>query len=269
VFNRDPDRSNQFEAPQSPRQPGSWQWGPPGTATPNTLSSGVRVGVGAVPRQGVLTMSFVWMFLALLVSGGAALFVASNTNALRQVAGLALPLLIAEFVLVFAISGLINRIGALPALGMLFVYAVLNGLVLGLIVWEYTRSAAGVQGVVTAFAGASAIFGGAAVYGVVTRRDLTRLGGILFMGLIGILVVSFIQLFFFSTSSTLSFVIGIAGVVIFTGLTAVHVQSLQRGLPGVRNAESASVIGALLLYLDFINLFLMLLRVFGGGGSRS
>ncbi len=271
MFNRDPNRYDPFEAPQAPRtsQQGPWTWGAPGTGSPvntgpNTLSSGVQVGVGAVPREGFLTMSFVWMFIALLVSAGAALMVANNTNALAKVEGLWLPLIIGELVLVIALQGLINRISAVAALAMLFAYAVINGLVLGLIVWAYTQSAVGVQGVVTAFAGAAAIFGGAAIYGVVTRRDLTKLGGILFMGLLGLVVVMFVQMFLFSTSSVMSLLIGVAGVLIFTGLTAVHVQRLQRGgIPGIKSRESASVIGALLLYLDFINLFLMLLRIFG------
>lgn len=264
MFNRNPQTPDQYEAPRPPVGAPTG-WGAPGTGLPNTLSTGVRVGSTAAVRQGVLTMSFVWMFVALLVSAGSAYFVSTNTAALKGVAGAWIVLVIAELVLVVAISRLINRIGALPALAMLFAYALLNGLVLGLIVWAYTRSAAGVEGVVTAFAGASAVFAGAAVYGVVTKRDLTRLGGLLFMGLIGLIVVGFVQIFFFASSNTFSLVIGVVGVVIFTGLTAFHVQALQRGIPGVRSAESASVIGALSLYLDFVNLFLMMLRIFGGG----
>jgi len=270
VFNRDPDRTSPYDPRETPRpQQGPWQWGPPVPVTPNTLRTGVRVGTGVAPREGFLTMSFVWMFMALLVSAGGAWLVATNTGALHRVSDLVLPLVIGELVLVVAISGLINRIGALPALAMLFAYAAINGLLLGVIVWAYTQSAVGVQGVVTAFAGASAIFGGAAVYGIVTRRDLTKLGGILFMGLIGLLVVLFAQMFLFPTSSTASLLIGIVGVLLFTGLTAFDVQRIQRGgMPGIQNREAASVVGALALYLDFVNLFLMLLRIFGAGNSR-
>ena len=116
---------------------------------------------------------------------------------------------------------------------------------------------------VTAFLGASAIFAGAALYGGVTKRDLTSLGGILFMGLIGLLVVMLVQVFLFPGSGPLNLAIGVLGVLIFTGLTAWDVQRIKSGKMGNLNKESASVMGALMLYLDFINLFLMLLRIFG------
>ena len=141
------------------------------------------------------------------------------------------------------------------------------GLVIGVIVLAYTETI-GLSGVVSAFVGAAAIFGGAAVYGTVTKRDLTSLGGILFMGLIGLVVVMLVQVFFFADWTALSLGIGILGVVIFTGLTAWDVQRIKNGqLAGV-NAESASVMGALALYLDFVNLFLFLLRIFGSSRFR-
>ena len=209
-------------------------------------------------------MSFVWMFLALLISAGSAWFVMTNEVALQKVTGAFLILFIVEIGLVLAISGLINRIGALPALALLFAYALINGLVLGVIVLLYTGNG-GVPGVVSAFAGASAIFAGAALYGGVTKRDLTSLGGILFMGLIGLLVTMLVQVFLFPGSSTLSLAIGVVGVLIFTGLTAYDVQRIKEGrMPWIKNRESASVVGALALYLDFVNLFLMMLRIFGG-----
>ena len=124
-------------------------------------------------------------------------------------------------------------------------------------------SASGVSGVVSAFLGAAAIFGGAAVYGYATKRDLTSMGGILFMGLIGLIVVMFVQLFFFSGSSLMNLAIGVIGVIIFTGLTAWDVQKLKNGQMQGINKDSATVVGALMLYLDFINLFLFMLRIFG------
>jgi FtsH-binding integral membrane protein len=119
------------------------------------------------------------------------------------------------------------------------------------------------SGVVTAFLGASAIFGGAAIYGAVTKRDLTSLGGILTMGLIGLIVVMLVQVFLFSASGPLNLAIGALGVVVFTGLTAWDVQRIRNGQVLGINSESASVMGALALYLDFVNLFLFLLRIFG------
>jgi FtsH-binding integral membrane protein len=255
VFDRNTNQSN--VPPQSSGSPYGW-------AAPNTLSQGAAPIAAVVPREGFLTMSFVWMFLALLVSAGSAWFVMSNAQMLEKVAGAWLLLFIVEIGLVVAISGLINRIGALPALGLLFAYALINGLVLGLIVWAYTRGT-GISGVVSAFAGASAIFAGAAIYGGVTKRDLTSLGGILFMGLLGLLVTMLVQVLLFPTSSALNLVIGVVGVLIFTGLTAWDVQRISRGaMPWIKNRESASVVGALALYLDFVNLFLFMLRIFGG-----
>ena len=265
MFNQDPNRPDRPDRYQSPGAPQGSPWGTPapGTVTPNTLGAGVRTG--AVPREGFLTLSFIWMFLALLVSAGAAYLVMNNVAVIQKVSGAFIVLIIVELVLVVAITGLINRIGAIPALGLLFVYASINGLVLGVIVYVYAHTI-GVQGVVSAFAGSSAIFGGAAVYGVATKRDLTGLGGILFMGLIGLLVVMIVQMFLFPGSGIASLLIGIVGVLIFTGLTAFDVQRIQKGaMPGIKDRESASVIGALALYLDFVNLFLFMLRIFGSG----
>ena len=108
------------------------------------------------------------------------------------------------------------------------------------------------------------MFGAAAIYGHVTKRSLARLGGILFMGVIGLLVASVINIFL--RNDTVSWVISIVGVVIFTALTAYDVQRIQNGDLAVSTGsmEKAAVIGALHLYLDFVNLFLFLLRLFGG-----
>jgi FtsH-binding integral membrane protein len=264
VFDRN---NNNRSYDQPPPPPGYGQGGQLGQQpaygwnAPNTLRQDAGVITG--PREGFLTMSFVWMFVALLVSAGAAWFVMGNTLLLRQIAGAWIVLFVIELALVLTISAGINRIGALPALALLFAYALINGLFLGVIVWAYI-GAIGLPGVVSAFAGSAAIFAGAAVYGGVTKRDLTSLGGILFMGLIGLIVTSLVQVFLFPTSSTFSFIIGIVGVLIFTGLTAFDVQRIKEGrMPGVKNAESASVVGALALYLDFVNLFLLMLRIFG------
>ena len=116
---------------------------------------------------------------------------------------------------------------------------------------------------VGAFAVTAGTFAAMSLYATVTRRDLASWGSFLFMGLIGLVVMSFVQLIFFRDSDVLNLAIGAIGVVIFTGLTAWDVQRIQRGgIPGI-NKDSASVMGALALYLDFINLFLMLLRLFG------
>ena len=223
------------------------------------------------PREGFLTGSFVWMFVGVLLSAISAVFVMSSPTLLQTVSDYYLLVAIGGFGIAIGIMFLAPRISPVLALGLFFVYALTMGLVLGVIVYGFTYdptapgniSASGMSGVVSAFLGAAAIFGGAAVYGYATKRDLTSLGGILFMGLIGLIVVMVVQLFFFAESSLMNLGIGIVGVIIFTGLTAWDVQKLKNGAMPNINKDSATVMGALMLYLDFINLFLFMLRIFG------
>ena len=216
----------------------------------------------AVPRQGFLTMAFVWMFVGVLLSAAATYLTMTNATLFAFASEWYLALLIGEFAFVIAVTAAINRIGATAALALFFAYALLNGLTLGIIVWAFVGGQ-GWAGVTSAFLGASAIFGAAALYGVVTRRDLTNIGGILFVGVIGLLVVMLINLFV--GSSQLDMLIGFVGVALFTGVTAWDVQRMQRGQLGyLKNRESAAVIGALALYLDFLNIFLFMLRIFSG-----
>ncbi len=160
--------------------------------------------------------------------------------------------------MVFGISFLINRISAVAALGLFFAYAALNGLTIGLIVSLYTTGS-----VATAFVSAAGMFGAAAVYGAVTKRSLTGVGGFLRMALFGLIIAMLVNLFVGSTF--ISYVISIVGVVIFTGLTAYDTQRIGSGdLAAMTGSmEKGAVFGALVLYLDFINLFLMLLRLMG------
>ena len=224
------------------------------------------------PREGFLTGSFVWMFVGVLLSAIATVLVMSNETLLETVTDYYLLLALGGLGLAFGIMFLAPRISPIVALGMFFAYALMMGLVIGVIVYGFTYdpkapgnlSASGVSGVVSAFLGAAGIFGGAALYGYVTKRDLTSLRGILVMGLIGLIVVMFVQLFLFPGNSLMNLGIGIVGVVIFTGLTAWDVQKLKNGAMPNINKESATVMGALMLYLDFINLFLFMLRIMGG-----
>ena len=198
------------------------------------------------------------MFAGLLVTAGVAWLVQSNAQLLDFAAGNFFILFIVQLGLVIGISAAINRISATLALGLFFVYAASLGITIGLIVSAYTGAS-----VATAFLSASAMFGAAALYGATTKRSLAGLGGILFMGVIGILVASLLNLFL--ASSALTWIISIVGVVIFTALTAYDVQRIQAGDLAARTGsmEKAAVIGALHLYLDFINIFLFMLRIFG------
>ena len=208
--------------------------------------------------QAFLTQAFVWMFAGLIVSAGVAFIVQSNERLLGFAADNFLVLIIAQFALVLGISWGINRISATVALGLFFIYAATLGLTIGLIVSGYTGAS-----VVTAFLSASAMFGAAAIYGHVTKRSLAGLGGILFMALIGLIVASVLN--YFLANGALSWIISIVGVVIFTALTAYDVQRIQNGDLAIQTGsmEKAAVIGALHLYLDFVNLFLFFLRIFG------
>lgn len=205
-----------------------------------------------------LTQAFVWMFAGLLVTAGVAWAVQSNTQLLRFAGDNFFILIIAQLALVLGISAGINKISATLALALFFVYAATLGITIGLIVMAYTGAS-----VATAFLSASAMFGAAALYGATTKRSLAGLGGILFMGLIGILVASLLNIFL--GNSMLSWAISVVGVVIFTALTAYDVQRIQAGDLAARTGsmEKAAVIGALHLYLDFINLFLFMLRLVG------
>jgi uncharacterized protein len=227
---------------------------------PGQFASPSTLGVKPDSRlqTAFLTQAFVWMFVGLLVTAGVAAFVQSNQQLLDFAAGNFFILFIVQIGIVIGISAAINKISATMALGLFFVYAATLGITVGLIVSAYTSAS-----VATAFLSASAMFGAAALYGATTKRSLTGLGGILFMGVVGILVASLLNLFL--NSGPLSLIISIVGVVIFTALTAYDVQRIQAGDLAARTGsmEKAAVIGALHLYLDFINIFLFMLRIFG------
>ena len=232
-----------------------------GSAGPITDASPSTLGVVPDARlaQAFLTQAFAWMFAGLLLTAGVAAVVRSNEALLNFAEGNFFLLFIVQIGIVVVISGAIKRISATAALGLFFVYAASLGITIGLIVASYTTGS-----VVTAFLSASAMFGAAAIYGHVTQRSLAKLGSILFMGLIGLLVAMVLNIFLLS--STVTFAISIVGVVLFTALTAYDVQRIQNGDLAVATGsmEKGAVIAALSLYLDFINIFLFLLRIFGG-----
>lgn len=249
----DPRVTNPYAAPSAPAAPTAT--GPAGPfASPSAL--GVKPDVRL--QQAFLTQAFLWMFVGLLISAGVAFVVQSNARLVDFAAGNFFLLIIGQLALVIGISWGINRISATVALGLFFIYAATLGLTIGLIVAGYTAAS-----VVTAFLSASAMFGAAAIYGHVTKRSLAGLRGILFMGLVGLIAASVLNIFL--ANGALSWVISLVGVVIFTALTAYDVQRIQNGDIAVATGsmEKAAVIGALHLYLDFVNLFLFLLRLFG------
>lgn len=235
--------------------PGGSGYGQPGNGQTVIVNGQPQVAV----QGAFLTQAFFWMFAGLLATAAIAAYVQTNESLLLFAGRNLLILFIAQLVLVAVIGWGINRIGATVALGLFFVYAASLGLTMGLIVRAYTG-----ESVVAAFLSASAMFGGAALYGYTTKRSLATMGGYLSMGVIGLVVAMVVNIFL--SSGPLGFIISIVGVVIFTGLTAWDVQRIASGnlVQATGSVEKAAVIGALHLYLDFINLFLFLLRIFGG-----
>jgi FtsH-binding integral membrane protein len=231
----------------------------------NTYLAPSQLGVRPVAQLSTafLTQAFFWMFIGLLVTTGVGVAVAGlPEETLLNLVGLWLPIVIVQLVLAFTLSLGIRRMSATLGLLLFFVYAATMGVTLGVILVAYELGS-----VLAAGSAAAAVFGAAALYGAVTRRDLTSMGAFLFMGLIGILVASLVNMFIGWT--WLSFGISVLGVVIFTGLTAYDVQRIKNGDVAVwaGSAEKGAVIAAFSLYLDFINLFFMLLRLFGNGRS--
>ncbi len=202
-----------------------------------------------------------WMFLALAFTSVVAFVTASSPAILNVVVGNRLVfyvLIFAELGLVWYISARATQLDPATAGGLLLLYSGLNGLTLSVILLVYTGGS-----IANAFLTASVMFGALAVYGTVTRRSLAGVGQFAFMGLIGIIIASVIG--FFWQNDLLQFVISICGVIVFTGLTMYDAQrlkamALQTDGPRV---GSFAIVGALSLYLDFINLFLMILRLFG------
>ncbi len=210
-----------------------------------------------------LAKVFNWMGIGLGLTGLVAWFTAASGLAMSIVRGpMFMVLILAELGLVFYLSARIDKIEPATATGLFLGYAVLNGLTLSTVFLAYTGASIGGTFVITA-----GMFGAMSVYGLVTKRDLSAMGSFLFMGVIGILLASVVN--WFLKSPGLYWAISGIGVLVFVGLTAYDVQKIKNmGEQGIlEQGEGAvrkgAIIGALALYLDFINLFLMLLRFFG------
>ncbi len=204
-----------------------------------------------------------WMAAGLALTGVIAWTVANNDEMVRslfQTPGLFLGLIVLELVLVFGLSGGINQLSSAIATSMFLLYAAVNGVTLAGVFLVYTHESIALTFLVTA-----ATFGAMCVYGMATQRDLTSLGSLCFMALIGMILASVANFFFHSTA--LYWVITYAGILIFVGLTAYDAQKIKQmhlaSVEGTEESRKGAIIGALALYLDFINLFLLLLRLLG------
>ncbi len=209
----------------------------------------------------VMKRVYVKMFLALLVTAGAAWICSGIPNLVYFLAThrwVYWGLLIVELLMVFGISGAVNKISSPVATLLFYAFAILNGVTFSLIFYAYSTVSIFKTFVITA-----GVFGAMSVYGYFTSRDLTKIGNFLFMALIGLILASVVNIFW--ANSTLEWIVSIAGVLIFIGLTAWDTQQIKRMAEysdGFSIARLATI-GALTLYLDFINLFLYLLRFFG------
>ena len=204
-----------------------------------------------------------WMGLGLATTAVVALYTASNETLLGYIFGNSLlffGLIIAQLGLVIALSAAINRLQASTATLLFFLYSALTGLTLSMIFLVYTQAS-----IASTFFVTAGTFGVMSFYGYTTQRDLTSWGSFLFMGLIGIILASVVNIFLHN--ETIYWVVTYAGILIFVGLTAYDTQALKqmamRGFADEETERKSAVMGALRLYLDFINLFLMLLRVMG------
>ena len=204
-----------------------------------------------------------WMGLGLALTALVALYTASSHALLSLILGNSLVffgLIIGQLGLVILLSAAINRLQASTAVLLFFVYSALTGLTLSVIFLAYTRAS-----IASTFFVTAGTFAVMSFYGYTTQRDLTSWGSFLFMGLIGIILASVVNIFLHN--ETIYWVVTYAGILIFVGLTAYDTQTLkamaQAGFADEEVERKSAVMGALRLYLDFINLFLMLLRVMG------
>lgn len=211
---------------------------------------------------------FSWMGIALGISAVTAYVFGNDQSymqyllnpATRGLSGLGYLVMFAPFGLVLLMSFGINKLSSTVLTGVFLLYSILMGMSLSFIFLAYTATS-----IYTIFISTAAMFGVMALVGYTTKTDLTKLGSLLFMALIGIIVASLINMFL--RSNGMSYIISFISVIVFTGLTAYDVQKLKNisanAEAGTEATTKMSIMGALTLYLDFINLFISLLRLFG------
>jgi FtsH-binding integral membrane protein len=212
-----------------------------------------------------LRAAYGWMCAGLAITAATAWFVASSPTLLRTIvrSPLYIVLIIAQLGIVFVLSARVQRLSASMASGLFIGYSVLTGVTLSVIMLMYTG-----QALTSTFVVAAGMFGAMAAYGTLTRSNLAGWGQFLFMGLIGVVLASIVGIFW--QNDALQFVTSFIGVIVFTGLAAYDAQRLKAMalMTSAGSTGSYAIVGALSLYLDFVNLFLMLLRLQGGGRRR-
>jgi len=227
------------------------EWNNQPSLDPSLTPSQVLADVSA---QSFMSRVFMWMTAGLGVTAATAVFTASTPAVFSAAMTWSLPLILLQLGLVLVLSGLAPRLSAAVAGALFLVYSALTGLTLSWIFYRYHLGS-----VATAFAISGGTFGALSLYGTVTKKDLSAWGTFLFMGLVGILIAGVVNIFV--RSEAISFVSSCAGVLVFAGLTAYDTQKLRQYHAAM--GASGAVRGALVLYLDFLNLFLSILRLMG------
>ena len=230
----------------------------------NQVSTGTRDQLGIKSHQALfITKVYNWMALALLVTGLVAYFTATSPSMINAIVSSKLVfygLLIGELLLVIYLTSAIKRLSQNMAITVFMVYSILNGLTMSVIFLVYTSSSISTTFLITA-----GTFGAMSLYGYYTKKDLTSIGNMAMMALIGIIIASIVNIFL--QNEMMYWIISYLGVAVFVGLTAYDTQKLKeigsRGFANEEGMEKIAILGALTLYLDFINLFLFLLRIFG------
>lgn len=226
-------------------------------------NSGIDQSVVESAQRTLMKNVYWWMALALVVTGLSAFYTASSPRLLDAIfgSGLFIGLIIAELIMVIVLSARINKMSFVTA-GIVFViYSIVNGLTLSSILIAYTM-----ESVASTFFITAGTFAAMAIIGSVTKKDLSSIGQILFMALIGLIIATIVNIFL--KSSMMSYIISYVGVAVFVGLTAYDAQKIknmihQYGTDLSDDNMKLALMGSLSLYLDFINLFLYLLRIFG------
>lgn len=230
----------------------------------NQVSTQSKDKLGIKSYQALfITKVYNWMALALFITGLVSYFVASSPQLINIIIGskfVFYGLLIGELLLVIYLTRSIQKLSQNMVIAGFLLYALLNGLTMSFIFLVYTSNS-----IATTFYVTAGTFGAMSLYGYYTKKDLTSIGNIAIMGLIGIIIASIVNMFL--QNDMMYWIITYLGVAIFVGLTAYDTQKLKNlGSQGFVNDESmekTSILGALTLYLDFINMFLFLLRIFG------
>jgi uncharacterized protein len=231
------------------------------------MNTDTQVSQAQLEQRTFMSKVYGWMSLALLVTGFIAYFIAASPSILKIVVGnmlLFYGLVIVEILLVGYLAAAVKGMSAARATGIFFAYSALNGVTMSFIFVIYTSAS-----IASTFFITAGMFAVMSIYGLVTKRDLTGMGSFMMMGLFGIIIASIVNMFL--KNENLYWVITYIGVIIFVGLTAYDTQKIKNmniiGNEGTEEGKKEAIIGALTLYLDFINLFLMLLRIFGNRRS--